>query len=512
METLTSAPDWIAHHARATPDALACHDVASGRILTYAAFGRRVGRLAWHLQRKLNLPAGARVLVLSRNDTDVLEVLFACQRARLIFVPLNWRLAVPELNAIAGDSGAELLIHGEEFTETALKLQEIGSIRDRVAMSGGKDSEYERAIAEATKELAPAGTQSLDDIWSLIYTSGTTGKPKGVQISYRMAVCNAVTLGMSFRVTSESRNLVVLPLFHTGGLNVFANPVFFHGGCNIVAREFDPEQVLVLASKQGGAATHMLGVPTMHAMLMQSPNFAEIAHSSLKHVAVAGAPCPREIVQRYAEHGVDLRQCWGMTEVGPLVLLCPPALSQRKWGACGLPSMFIQARVVDSAGSPVPSGTVGELLVKGPPVTRGYWRRPEADAAAFTEDGWLRTGDAASCDDDGFYYIVDRWKDMYISGGENVYPAEIERVLANHPDVLESAVIGIPDPKWGEVGLAYVVLRTSDDSAAASLRAHCERHLARFKLPKEFAFVPELPHGPSGKVLKNKLREIARNV
>jgi fatty-acyl-CoA synthase len=505
------AADWIAHHARHTPDAVACVDLDSGRRHSYRAFNERIDRLAAYLATTLELSRGARVLVLSRNDPDVFEIQFACQRAGAIFVPLNWRLAPPELLAIARDCAAEVLFHAAEFDTQATFLRSGLQMRACIPMDGGRPSGYEDAIAAARGVAireAPC-RPGLDDPWALIYTSGTTGNPKGACVSYRMAFSNAVGLGSAFRVTAASRNVVVLPTFHTGGLNVFANPVFFHGGQNIIVRDFDAQRLLDALARADVRATHMLAVPTMHAMLQDAPNFESLAAGSLVHLAVAGAPCPPRLVARYADIGLDLRQCWGMTEVGPLVLTAPPRMPAARWGSSGLPSMFVQTRVVDEACQPVDQGQVGELLVQGPSVTRGYWRRPDADAAAFTAQGWFRTGDAVRVDEQGFFYIVDRWKDMFISGGENVYPAEIEAVLGRHPAVGEAAVVGVADPVWGEVGRAFVVLRPGMALAAAELRAFCEDALARYKIPKEFLFVGELPHGPSGKVLKNRLREPA---
>lgn len=499
--------DWIAHHAERRPQALSCVDVHSGRSLTYAEFDDRISRLANALKGIFSVPSGGRVLVLSRNDTDVFELQFACHRASTIFVPLNWRLSASELEVIARDAGPSILFYGAEFRGVAEMVASAGAIPRSVEMKGGSTSDYENSIAKSSNSRREV-VRSDQDIWALLYTSGTTGRPKGAQVTFGMALCNAIVLGSEFRITADCSNLVALPMFHTGGLNVFANPVFFYGGTNIVLREFDPSIAIDLLGGRRGGITHLMGVPTIHAMLASSPGFDQVGSMALREVCVAGAPCPLSTIERYAEFGVSLRQCWGMTEVGPLALLMPRNLLTVKHGSSGLPSIFAKLMVADSKGEQVADGEVGELLVKGPIVTSGYWQRPDATADAFTSGGWFRTGDAVRQDEQGFFYIVDRWKDMYISGGENVYPAEIENTLGLLSDVTESAVVAMSDEKWGEVGRAFVVRAPSSLLDEPQLRAHCERHLARYKIPKEFVFIRELPRNASGKILKTKLREV----
>lgn len=506
MDNGIPATDWIAYHARTTPDGVACIDLASSRRFTYAAFDARISRLANVLRGKFSVAPGDRVLVLARNDSDVFELQFACQRLGAIFVPLNWRLASEELQFIAADANAVVLFYGAEYASAAHAIRERKPLRGMVAMNAGLPSAYETALAAASDRFASVECRD-SDVWSMIYTSGTTGRPKGAQITYRMALFNAVTLCAAFDVTAQSRNLVVLPTFHTGGLNVFANPVFFSGGTNLVLRDFDPAFVITLLSS--GGVSHMLGVPTIHAALVAEPGFDQLDPAKLKGMAVAGAPCPPALIERYAARGIALRQCWGMTEAGPLALISPRRLPRDRVATSGLPSMFAQTRIVDAGGGMAEAGSIGELQVRGPTVTPGYWQRSDATRDSFTEDGWFRTGDAARRDADGFYYIVDRWKDMFISGGENVYPAEVERVLAQAEGVEECAVIGLPDAKWGESGCAFVVPRRGRQPAAANLAQHCARHLAKFKVPREFVLVDALPRNAAGKVLKTRLREDA---
>lgn len=506
MDRSIKAADWIAHHASLVPSRPACIDLASGRTRSYADLHARVARLSGFLRTTLRLETGARVLVLSKNDIDVFEIQFACQRAGLVFVPVNWRLTEPEIDFIARDSAAAVLFHGDTFRSAADGLRASGALDHLVEMRCGRPSAYEAAIADS-QPLAEAVDRYDTDCWALIYTSGTTGYPKGAMISYRMALYNAIALCAAFDIDGSSRSLVTLPTFHTGGLNVFANPVFYRGGTNVVMRDFVPGEAIAAIAAQDSRITHLMAVPTMHAMLAAEPGFERLAASRLHAIAVAGASCPLATIDAYDRIGLRLRQCWGMTEAGPLGILMPPHNPADKHGSSGLPGMFIEAMVVMPDGSRAPDGEIGELVVRGPVVTHGYWRRKEVDDRLFDAAGWFRTGDAAYRDRDGYYYIVDRWKDMYISGGENVYPAEIERVLHLLDGVADCAVVGRPDGKWGEVGRAFIVRKEGSTSDEAALAAHCGRHLARYKIPKDFVFVDALPRNASGKILKHRLRE-----
>lgn len=487
--------DWIAYHARLTPQRPACVDLATGRRLDYGAFDRRIDRLAHALRHGMGICPGDRVAVLAKNDSDVFAVQFACQRLASIFVPLNWRLAPDELRFILNDAQPRVLLHDPAFAETAAGIS--GGMAHRALDEGL----FERA-SDMPAAIAPPRD---GDVWTMIYTSGTTGRPKGAQITYRMALFNAVTLAQAFDIDAASANLVLLPTFHTGGLNVFANPTFFVGGVNLIARDFDPAAAVALLT--AGAVSHLMGVPTIHAGLAEQPGFANVQAKALRGVAVAGAPCPVDLIERYAAIGLDLRQCWGMTEAGPLALLMPRNAPAGKRGSSGVPSMFVQTAIADREGRPVADGEVGELLVRGPVVTPGYWRRARGEG--FAVDGWLKTGDAARRDADGFHTIVDRWKDMFISGGENVYPAEIERVLGGIAGVAECAVIGVADPRWGETGCAFVVPAPDAALQEQALADHCARHLARFKVPRRFILVEALPRNATGKVLKTVLRQHA---
>ncbi len=499
------AQDWIAYHALAAAEREAMHDLSSGRRFTYRDMDARVSRAADYLRAGLGVREGQRVAVLCHNDSDAFEIQFACRRLGAIFLPLNWRLSLPELDYICRDAGPSALLYGVEFSDVAARLSQACAIPATASMANGADSDYERGIAGAGATLEP-NSRKLDDVWTILYTSGTSGQPKGVLITYAMAHFNAVDCTTVGALTSRSKNLVLLPMFHTGGLNVWANPVFHGGGCNVVMRTFEPALLLeCLADKELGI-THTLGVPTNYLMMAQEPRFADADLSHVSCLCVGGAAAPEALLRRYFAKGVKLRAMYGMTEIGPLGLALPEDKGLEKIGSSGLPAMHAGMKICRPDGTPAPRGEVGELLIRGPSVTPGYWEKPRETAAAFDADGWFHTGDAARQDEDGFFYIVDRWKDMFISGGENVYPIEVENAIYQLAGVLEAAVIGIPDDKWGEVGRAYVVPKDNAEIDGAAVIAHCRKLLARYKVPKEVRVVGQLPHNATGKILKHELR------
>ena len=501
------AEDWIAHHARFAPRAEAAHDLASGRRFTYAQFDERITRGALWLASAFGVKRGDRVAVLSMNDTDVFELQFACRRLGAIFVPLNWRLAIPELEFIVRDAGPVVLIHGQEFADAALAVAKAVGVPHTADLANGQSSAYEAGLAAATGTLDPPALD-LSEIWTLMYTSGTTGRPKGAQITYQMCLFNSIHCAMSVGLTPTSKNLVLLPTFHTGGLNVYANPTFHTGGCNVVVRSFDPAQFLSVMTDRAIGLTHALGVPTNFLMLAQQPGFAEADFSHIASIGIGGASAPMALLETYARKGIGLQQCWGMTETGPIGLMLSSAVAMHKIGSSGRPPLYVRLKICDPDGNEVKTGETGELMIRGPNVTPGYWNRPEASASAFTADGWFHTGDAARQDEDGYYYIVDRWKDMFISGGENVYPVEVENVIYQLDGVLENAVVGVAHEKWGEVGRAFVVLKPGETMAASELIEHCRSQIASYKKPSAIRFIDALPRiSSTNKVDKKKLRE-----
>jgi fatty-acyl-CoA synthase len=495
--------DWIAHHARRTPAKTAVVDLGGDRHFTYAELDARVARLAGHLREAVGVGIGDRVAVLALNSTDTLEVQFACFRLGAIFVPLNSRLTVPELQFIVGDAAPDLMIHDDDLAETALAVSRLCNIPCTLRYGAG--GSYERAIASATP-LAAVEPVTLDDISTIMYTSGTTGRPKGAMITHGMTFFNCVNLGGPAYITPSSVLLTVLPLFHTGGLNCYTNPVLHAGGTVLIMRAFDPGAALRLISDPAQGINVFFGVPSIYQFMAQHPAFETADFSRLVIGGVGGAPMPIPLLATWEARGVALQQGYGMTETSPAVLALDREDAGRKAGSAGKPVLHTEVRIVRPDGTDAELGELGELWVKGPNVTPGYWNRPDANASSFT-DGWLHTGDATRIDEEGFYYIVDRWKDMYISGGENVYPAEIENVLHQIAAVAEAAVIGIPDPQWGETGLAIVAVKPGSDLSEAEIHAHCAANLARFKCPRLIRFVDALPRNATGKIHKPTLRQ-----
>jgi fatty-acyl-CoA synthase len=491
--------DCIAHHAMRRPHSLAAVDLATGRHHTYRDYDDRISRLAGSFRSQYGIVAGDRIAVLAPNTTDTFEVQFACGRIGAIFVPLNWRLAKPELRAILADCTPAMLVYDLEFAERAHELADgigqlisLGPMFEHIALDGAA---LEKPIAAA-----------LDDISTILYTSGTTGRPKGAIITHGMNFWNTVHSMSLAGVARSTVFLGLLPLFHTGGLNVFSYPVFQAGGTVIIMRTFDPGEALQLIGDASAGVTHMFGVPANYQFMGQHPHFAETDMTRLVFAGVGGAPTPDTILRTWQEQGAILQQGYGMTETSPLVLVLDKEDAVRKAGSAGKPALNMEMRVVGDDGTDASPGTVGELWVKGPNITKGYWQQPEVTAASFT-DGWLHTGDAALVDDEGYYFIVDRWKDMYISGGENVYPAEVENVLYQNEAIAEAAVIGMSDTRWGQVGRAVVVVKPGCSLTEDEVVAHCAANLARYKLPHSVVFTDALPRNATGKVHKPTLRQ-----
>ncbi|HET6391252.1 MAG TPA: AMP-binding protein [Blastococcus sp.] len=501
---------WIEHHAARTPDRIALVDLHRSSELTYGQLARRVRALAHSLQERHGVGAGNRVAVLSRNDTRVLEVLYACALLGAIAVPLNWRLTAAELTAVSGDAEPVLLVHESFAEEVATQVSGGAGIPTRLAWAsddGDADGYEELATASVPADWLPP---QVDDeaVWTIIYTSGTTGLPKGVQATHRGWLASLLGIVVAHRVTAESRCLTVLPLFHVAGLNLFANPVLYVGGTVVVARAFEPARGLELLTGTAAPVTHFCGVPANYQFMQQVPGFAESPLRPFVAV-VGGSPVPQALVDTWGRRGVALTTVYGITEAGACVTAMPPGRELDHNGTVGLPLLYARCRIRTPDDRPAAPGETGELQLTGSLVTPGYWRNPTATAEAFTVDGWLHTGDAAIVTDDGHLVLVDRWKDMFISGGENVYPAEVENVLHAHPAVSQAAVVGTPHPRWGEAGVAFVVTTRGGDVSAEVLIAWCRERLATYKVPVRVVPVDELPRNATGKVVKGPLRHMA---
>ena len=501
MPATIRAYDWIAHHHLHRGRKTAIVDLHTGVSLSYSDLHHRIDALSAHLQ-SLGVGRGDRVALLAHNGPEYFDLQFAGMRIGSIAVLLNWRLTPAELEYILNDSSPMVLIHSPEFADTAADLAERCGIAHLISI----DDTYDVMLTSgAVPDLATDITH--DDPSTIMYTSGTTGHPKGAIITHGMTFWNAVNLSPPARVTPDTVQLVVLPLFHTGGLNCYANPVLHAGGRIVIMRTFDPGDALRIIGDRAMGITHFFGVPAPYQFMWQHPDFETTDLSRLQMAGVGGAPCALAIMEAWAERGINLAQGFGMTETSPASIFIDPDDALRKLGSTGKPLLHTEVRIVDEDGNDVGVDEVGELWTRGPNITPGYWNRPDATADAFV-DGWLRTGDAARMDDEGFIYIVDRWKDMYISGGENVYPAEVENAVYQLPQIAEAAVVGVPDPKWGESGVAVVVLKDGAELDQATLIAHCVERLAKFKVPARMQVIDALPRNATGKVLKRELRTL----
>ncbi|MGR8919320.1 MAG: acyl-CoA synthetase [Gammaproteobacteria bacterium] len=499
------AYDWLDHHAANRPGKEAIRDLGTARQFTYAALDRRAEALAAYL-RSLDIGRGDRVAVLAHNGVEYFDIQFACARIGAICVLLNWRLTVSELEYILNDSAPKLLVHDVAFAGSADELRQRCALAGLLEIDeGAPDSAYEQALADNEGATVERPVLTHDDVITIMYTSGTTGRPKGAMITHGMNFWNCVNLGIPVGVGLDTVHLNVLPLFHTGGLNCYSNPVLHAGGTVVIQKQFDPGETLRLLGDPGQGITHFFAVPAPYQFMMQHPEFATTDLSRLRVAGVGGAPCALTIMEAWTERGVQLVQGFGMTETSPGCIVLDPDESLRKIGSTGKALMHTEFRIVAEDGSDCGPDEVGELWVAGPHITPGYWNKPEATADAF-EGRWLKTGDAARRDDEGFVYIVDRWKDMYISGGENVYPAEVENVLYQLPEVAEAAVIGVPNERWGEVGLAVLALKPGAELDRVAVVEHCLERLAKFKVPNDIAIVDALPRNATGKVLKRELR------
>ena len=496
--------DWLEHHAYRSGERLAICDLETEQKLTYRQLNDRSARLATYLHT-LGVERDKRVALLLPNCVEFFEIQFACAKLGAICVPINWRLAVRELQHILDDCAPSVLIYHQMFEEQIVTVKKHG-LEVLELKDFGLSSDYTYAV-DTSVEIQLQNHPKMEDTWLLLYTSGTTGLPKGVKITYLMVLMNILNMGLVAGVSGRSVQLVLLPFFHVGGINLYANPILHAGGTVIVLRQFDPSTVLTALSNESLGINIFFGVPTQLQMISQLPEFNSVDLSSIDYACVGGSACSEALLRQWLDKGVPLSQGWGMTETGPGSLVLDASDALRKIGSCGKPVLYNEVQIVDDKLKKVGVDEVGQLIVRGPNVTPGYWGSSEANETDFS-DGWLKTGDAAKVDCEGYFYIVDRIKDMFISGGENVYPAEIENVLYEVPGILEVAVIGIPDEKWGEVGMAVVVCNPQLVLEEGAILDHCSKHLAKYKVPKRVVFTAEIPKTASGKIQKTLLLDL----
>jgi len=496
---------WLTLRAEICPEREAVVD--GGRRLTYAQLNGRVNRLARALRGR-GLSQGDRLAMLSYNCLEYLEVIMACAKLGLILVPLNWRLTAAELGFQMNDSQTRHLVFDPELEELAGGLVSTADVEFRVALGADEvldAAPYEALLAEQPEdEPEPDSPITADTPHIIMYTAGTTGKPKGAVLTQANSLWNALNLQVDLEFTGADRDLLVLPMFHIGGIGLFTLPMLYAGGTVVIQRTFDPVQTLKLLREE--KISLFFGVPAIFLFLIQSPEFDPAAFDGVRLVMSGGAPLPPSLVEQYHEQGIVLQQGFGMSEAAPSIATLPKENALAKAGSIGRPLFHMQVRIADAQGAELPRDQVGELLLKGPNIMQGYWNRPEANQEAFG-GGWFHTGDLARMDPEGFLFIVDRKKDMFISGGENVYPAEVEHAIFELEAVAEAAVVGLPDSRWGEVGRAFVVLKPDQELDGQQVLTHLAERLAKYKIPKSVVFIEALPRNAAGKVLKNQLRE-----
>lgn len=506
---------WPSIHALRNPDRPALIDGNTGRQTTFLELDVRTTQLAAGLHER-GVQAGERVAIFAINSPEMLEVVLAVAKLGAISVMINVRLTAPEVKYILTDSGSTRLFASTALLPVAERAVEGTAVESITTLALAEEREAGDASGfdDLLSAAAAAKTTSLADIESvdpdspavLMYTSGTTGRPKGAIITHSNLFWvsiyhNAFEKGLNH----YDINLASAPLFHIGALALYTIPGLYWGACSVVLESFDPVTWLDLVEEHG--VTKAFAVPTMWDSIAST--LGERRLDTLDVAITGGAPCPLPVIETLQSKGVRFTEGFGMTETTAMASTLPAEDVTAKLGSIGVPSLHVDFMIADPTGDPVPTGEVGELLVRGPSVSPGYWNNPDATAEAF-RDGWFHSGDLAVVDADGYYRIVDRMKDMFISGGENVYPVEVEQVLFGHPAVAEAAVIGVPDEKWGETAVAFIVLRPehaqSTEEVATDIRAHAEQRLARFKLPQQIEFVDGLPRTATGKIRKVELR------
>ncbi len=498
--------DWIKKWSLLQPHKRAL--IFEDRSFTYQEVNLRTNQLC-HFLLTHGVQKGDRVSVLLFNCHQYFELFFALSKVGAILVPLNWRLAGPELEFIIKDSGSRMIFFEPEFEEV------IATIRPHLNLSNGDyimvgspcpdwAKDYEKSLLEfPVREpylQIPAGDE---DPHILMYTSGTTGVPKGAILSHRKTFYNALNADIFYNLTSKDIMIVSRPMFHSGGLLVEAAPVFYKGGTLILRKRFRPHEILETVQKYH---VTLLELPaTVYQFILQDCNLAQYDLSSIRCYFTGGERVPKAMLKEYYRKGIVISQIFGQTEASTITILSHED-AVLKIGSVGLPVFHGEVRIVDKSGKDVNPGEVGEIIIKGPTLMSGYWNQPDLTAETIRE-GWLYTGDLARTDEEGYFFIVDREKDMYISGGENVYPAEVEKVIHSHPKVFDVAIVGVPDEKWGEVGKAYIALKPEEAMGSEEIFEFLKGKVAKYKIPKYVEFIEELPKTASGKIQKFILKE-----
>ena len=497
--------DLIARHAAFSPDKPAL--IFEGEVLSYRAFHDRIETAATALKAEFGISCGDRVAILSLNRPDYLVLLYACARLGAMLVPLNWRLAAAEQVFILSDAGARVLVLEQAFAEILPALE--ATLPDtRVAgldFAPTQGVSFDALLSTATGDSRnPQSDLSCPLL--IVYTSGTTGRPKGAVLRQEALLWNGVMSQHMHGLFADDHVLAVLPFFHVGGLNIQTTPALHHGATVTILPRFTPDAALAALARDRPTLTVL--VPATIQAITDHPGWAATDLSSLKAISTGSQIVPPHLIERFVARGVPVLQVYGSTETCPIAVYTRLGGDLSRTGSTGLPGLCCEAVVIDDAGVELSPDTLGEIAVRGPNVFSEYWGNEAATREAL-RDGWYRTGDVGRRDADGYFFVHDRKKNMIISGGENIYPAEVERVLLEHPDVADCGVIGRPDPRWDEVPVAHVILRAGCRADAEALQAHVAAQLARFKVPREFVFVEDLPRTALGKVQHFRLKQRA---
>jgi len=488
--------DWFSKWNVYSPNKMAVKDASNGKSLTYAELNSKGEQLALYFQNNKALKKGDRVAVLSDFGLPYFILFAAAQKLGFILVPFNQRLAAREIAFLLTNSEPALFLVEDKYSTLALDANSEAKVPTASA-------QMVAAWSAGNEEGSLADAPELEDPIFILYTSGTTGFPKGAIYTHQMMMWNSVNTALRLNVTASDHTLMVMPPFHTGGWNVLTTPFLHFGASVTVLPKFEPNEVLERLESEG--VSLFMAVPTMVRMLADSTYFDRVKLTKLRNFIVGGEALPTALIEKWATKGVMIRQGYGLTEVGTNVTSLPAEDAVRKRGSIGFPNFYIESKLVRADGSVAGVNETAELWLRGPVVTPGYWRNPEASAKSL-ENGWFKTGDLLREDEEGYLYVVDRIKNMFISGGENVYPAEIEKYLATHPQIKEVAVVGVKDEKWGEVGKAILVVEAEINPE--DLRAFCIKGLAKFKIPKSFVFIDKLPQTDSGKIDKKGLADL----
>ncbi len=497
--------DWTGRRALLTPKRDAMVDNILKERYTFQELDNRANQVA-RVLLDYGIEKGDRVCIFSKNRFDFLDVLFACGKIGAILTPFNIRLTTPEVEYLIKKTDPSILFYDPDLGTQCDEFRALLGKKHVTALGDKKfnsDPDIHSLMTKQSSKEVERPALTLDDPYLIVFSGGTTGLPKGAVLSHGLVFWNSVNTITSWGLRPDDIQPLLFPLFHTGGINVLLVPFVHLGAKTIIMGDFNVEETFRVIVEE--RCTLVVGVPTMFNMMAQSKEFSKVNFDNVRVFISGGAPCPVAIMEKYWERGKILKMGYGLTEVGPNNFYLPEGDVKRKPSSVGFPVFHCDMRIVDVDNKEVSTGVVGELLLRGPHIFSGYWDEPEESNETIEPDGWVHTGDLAMKDDEGFYYITGRKKDMIISGGENVYPTEIEELLFKHPSILEAAVVGVEDEKWGEVGKAFIVLKQGQVMDEDAVLKYLDGKLARFKIPKHYEFREELPKSAAGKILKREL-------